>query len=127
SPAAPARPVLLDDVPLRPQQGRADAGRPPRARADLRGAGSQAHPARDVVAAFALEGRAQTGGRRGDLAGVGLVSDVLALPFDQYQRYRLVADLLKSVRGKGPPLTVLDVGGRTAVLRDFLPDARITL
>jgi len=55
------------------------------------------------------------------------VSDVLALPFDQYQRYRLVADLLTQLRGKEKQLTVLDVGGRTAVLREFLPEARITL
>jgi uncharacterized coiled-coil protein SlyX len=52
---------------------------------------------------------------------------VLALPFDQYQRYRLVADLLRELRGKGERLHVLDVGGRTAVLRDFLEDARIDL
>lgn len=52
---------------------------------------------------------------------------VLALPFDQYQRYRLVADLLEELRGGGPPLRVLDVGGRTAVLRDFLEGARIEI
>ncbi len=52
---------------------------------------------------------------------------VLALPFDQYQRYRLVADLLRQLRAGGPTLRVLDVGGRTAVLRDFLEDARIDL
>lgn len=54
-------------------------------------------------------------------------AEVLALPFDQYQRYRLVSDLLRQLRGDGPPLRVLDVGGRTAVLRDFLVDARIDL
>lgn len=54
-------------------------------------------------------------------------SDPLALPFDQYQRYRLVADLLTRLRGGGPALEVLDVGGRTAVLRDFLPSERIRL
>ena len=52
---------------------------------------------------------------------------VLALPFDQYQRYRLVSDLLRELRGAGPQLHVLDVGGRTAVLREFLDDARIDL
>lgn len=52
---------------------------------------------------------------------------VLALPFDQYQRYRLVADLLRQLRAGGPQLRVLDVGGRTAVLREFLDDARIEL
>jgi predicted nucleic acid-binding Zn-ribbon protein len=69
------------------------------------------------------------------------VSSALELPFDQYQRYRLVADLLATLRTgpqPGPkkggakrassePLTVLDVGGRTALLRSFLPDERVTL
>lgn len=56
--------------------------------------------------------------------------DVLALPFDQYQRYRLVADLVAEVERaapRGAPLRVLDVGGRTALLRSFLPEADITL
>jgi chromosome segregation ATPase len=53
--------------------------------------------------------------------------DVLALPFDQYQRYRLVADLLSEVRAKGEPLKILDVGGRTALLRAFLPKDDIVL
>ena len=33
---------------------------------------------------------------------------VLALPPDQYQRYRLVADLLRCLRRGGPPLRVLE-------------------
>ena len=49
-----------------------------------------------------------------------------ALPFDQYQRYRLVADLLGEVRGD-TPLRVLDVGGRTALLRAFMPEDRVEL
>lgn len=52
--------------------------------------------------------------------------DLDALPFDQYQRYRLVADLLGEVRGDAP-LRVLDVGGRTALLRAFLPEDRVEL
>jgi ubiquinone/menaquinone biosynthesis C-methylase UbiE/predicted nucleic acid-binding Zn-ribbon protein len=52
--------------------------------------------------------------------------DLLELPFDQYQRYRLVADILKEVRPKGRTLSILDVGGRTALLRQFLPKDRIT-
>ena len=55
------------------------------------------------------------------------MSDPLELPFDVYQRYRLVADLLARLRAAaarrdGDPkrrLRVLDVGGRTAVLRGF--------
>lgn len=53
--------------------------------------------------------------------------DVLSLPFDQYQRYRLVADLVGRVRGERGPLRILDVGGRTALLRSFLPDDDVTL
>jgi len=48
------------------------------------------------------------------------------LPFDQYQRYRLVSDLLGTLRGK-KKLEVLDVGGRTALLRGFLPEDHVTL
>ncbi|MFN0244870.1 MAG: methyltransferase domain-containing protein [Planctomycetota bacterium] len=55
------------------------------------------------------------------------MNDVLSLPFDQYQRYRLVADLLNEVRENGQRLQVLDVGGRTARLRQFLPGDRVVL
>jgi SAM-dependent methyltransferase len=55
------------------------------------------------------------------------VTDPLELPFDQYQRYRLVADLLGPLRGRRKHLSILDVGGRTALLRAFLPDDRVTL
>jgi hypothetical protein len=49
----------------------------------------------------------------------------LALPFDQYQRYRLVTDILQHVRAGQTPMSVLDVGGRTALLRKFLPDDQV--
>lgn len=55
------------------------------------------------------------------------MADVLDLPFDQYQRYELVRALLESVRAPGETFQVLDVGGRTALLRDFLPDDRVEL
>ena len=55
------------------------------------------------------------------------MADPLELPFDQYQRYELVRALLASVRGEGETFHVLDVGGRTALLRLFLPDDRIEL
>jgi len=55
------------------------------------------------------------------------VIDVLDLPFDQYQRYRHAADLLEEVRPKGRAWKVLDVGGRTALLRAFMPEDRVTL
>jgi hypothetical protein len=53
--------------------------------------------------------------------------DVLSMRFDQYQRYKLVADVLERVRRSGEPLEVLDVGGRTALLRRFLPDRVVLL
>ena len=53
--------------------------------------------------------------------------EVERLPFDQYQRYRLVSDLLAELDGGGRELEVLDVGGRTALLRRFLPNRRIML
>lgn len=55
------------------------------------------------------------------------MSELLELPFDQYQRYALVRDLLASVREPGQVFRVLDVGGRTALLREFLPDDRVDL
>ena len=54
-----------------------------------------------------------------------MTEDVLRLPFDQYQRYRMVSDVLDRLRGERP-LRVLDVGGRTALLRKFVAD-EITL
>lgn len=55
------------------------------------------------------------------------MSSVLDMPFDQYQRYRLVSALVESLRTGSESLTILDVGGRTALLRQFLPADRITL
>lgn len=55
------------------------------------------------------------------------MSEVLDLPFDQYQRYGLVAALLASVRAEGERFHVLDVGGRTALLRQFLPEDQVEL
>ena len=50
------------------------------------------------------------------------------LPFDQYQRYRLVADIVRSLRpDQGERLRILDIGGSTALLRQFLPEHDIEL
>ncbi len=54
-------------------------------------------------------------------------SSILELPFDQYQRYRLVADIVEQLRPAERALTILDVGGRTALLRRFLPRDRVEL
>ncbi|MEO0650886.1 MAG: methyltransferase domain-containing protein [Planctomycetota bacterium] len=50
---------------------------------------------------------------------------LLRLPIDQYERYRLVADLADRMRDDGEPLRVLDVGGRTGLLCEFLPQDEI--
>ena len=55
------------------------------------------------------------------------MDDLLGLPFDQYQRYKLVADLVGRVRRGKQSLRILDVGGRTALLRKFLPNDRVEL
>lgn len=59
--------------------------------------------------------------------GTAVAESVLRMPFDQYQRYRLVADLLAHLDGGRGELRVLDVGGRTARLREFLPGIRVDL
>ncbi|MBI5363747.1 MAG: methyltransferase domain-containing protein [Planctomycetes bacterium] len=55
------------------------------------------------------------------------MKDVLELPFDQYQRYALVTELVNELRRGKERLSILDVGGRTALLRSFLPKDAITL
>lgn len=55
------------------------------------------------------------------------MSDALDMPFDQYQRYRLVSALVESLRSGSAGMTILDVGGRTALLRRFLAKDKVTL
>ncbi|MFQ5354131.1 MAG: methyltransferase domain-containing protein [Thermodesulfobacteriota bacterium] len=47
--------------------------------------------------------------------------DPIKLPFDQYQRYRIITDAIEAVRDGKEPLKVLDVGGSPGLLVDFLP------
>lgn len=49
----------------------------------------------------------------------------LELPFDQFQRYRLVADLCAPLVAERPGLRALEVGGRTGLLGAFLPGAQV--
>ena len=44
----------------------------------------------------------------------------LELPFDQYQRYRIVEELVGLIR-QGRRLRILDIGGRPGLIADFLP------
>ncbi len=54
------------------------------------------------------------------------MKDTHAFPFDQYQRYRLVADLLVKALGAQNG-RILDVGGRTNLLCSFLEQHEIVL
>ena len=49
------------------------------------------------------------------------MSELVALPFDQYPRYRLVSELLGAAAGDLRGLSVLDVGGGSGALARFLP------
>ena len=49
------------------------------------------------------------------------------MPFDQYQRYRIVADALKVLREDDEPLKILDVGGGEGIALHFFPDDRLEI
>jgi ubiquinone/menaquinone biosynthesis C-methylase UbiE len=51
----------------------------------------------------------------------------LDLPFDQYQRYRIVADVIERLREDDSPLQILDVGGGEGIILNFLPEDRVTI
>jgi len=55
------------------------------------------------------------------------VSELVALPFDQYPRYRLVSELLLAAAGEPRQLSVLDVGGCRGALARFLPLAWVAV
>ncbi len=50
-------------------------------------------------------------------------TELLSLPFDQYQRYRLLAEIIERIRPDVEPLRILDVGGylQGGGQDDFLP------
>ena len=48
-------------------------------------------------------------------------------PFDQFQRYRLLADAVAILEGAQPPLSVVEVGGWPPKLASFLPGRSITI
>src|SRR5215210_5147642 len=51
----------------------------------------------------------------------------LNLPFDQHQRYRIVADVIERLRGNSGPLQILDVGGGEGIILNFLSEDRVTI
>jgi hypothetical protein len=56
----------------------------------------------------------------------GLSADLLELPFDQYQRYRLLAELVQILDEEGRA-RILEVGGAPVKIPDFLPGCEITV
>ena len=54
--------------------------------------------------------------------------ELMELPFDQFQRYRVVSEFVDSIRtDEKSPLKILDVGGYPGLITDFLPDDDITI
>jgi len=53
--------------------------------------------------------------------------DPIKLPFDQYQRYRIITDAIEAVRDGKEPLKILDAGGSPGLLLNFLPSDDITI
>ncbi len=51
----------------------------------------------------------------------------LGLPFDQHQRYRIIADVIERLRDSEDPLRVLEVGGGESALHSFLPGDQVTI
>ncbi len=51
--------------------------------------------------------------------------ELASLPFDLYQRHRLVQEVVERIRGPRKRLTILDVGGAPGHLKKFLPRDRI--
>lgn len=51
----------------------------------------------------------------------------LDLPFDQYQRYRVISDALGLLRENEEPLRILDVGGAEGVILKFLHKDDVTI
>jgi len=51
----------------------------------------------------------------------------LGLPFDQHQRYKIVADALDQLREDSETLEVLDVGGAEGIILNFLSGDNVTI
>jgi SAM-dependent methyltransferase len=60
-------------------------------------------------------------------SAAGVLDKRLSLPFDQHQRYRIVADAIERLREGSDPLRILDVGGGDGVILNFLPEDQITI
>jgi len=52
--------------------------------------------------------------------------DGLRLPFDQYQRYKLIQEVIEAL-GTQRPLRILDVGGSPGIIRQFFPTDHVVV
>jgi SAM-dependent methyltransferase len=65
--------------------------------------------------------------KRGKRLAAGVRSEQLRLPFDQYQRYRMVADAVELLREGEAPIRILDVGGGEGNILKFLTGDQVTI
>src|ERR1700756_4853800 len=47
--------------------------------------------------------------------------NLLELPFDQYQRYKIIEEVINVLRNPGQRFKILDVGGHPGLINGFLP------
>src|SRR3990172_9742337 len=52
---------------------------------------------------------------------------ILSLPFDQYQRYKILQDIVSRIREDDQTFSIIDVGGHPGCILDFLPNDKITI
>lgn len=52
--------------------------------------------------------------------------DQLRLPFDQYQRYKLIQEVIQVLRAS-QPMRILDVGGAPGIMRPFFPSDEVVI
>ncbi|MGH7801324.1 MAG: methyltransferase domain-containing protein [Thermodesulfobacteriota bacterium] len=48
--------------------------------------------------------------------------NILELPFDQYQRYKITEEVINILRWPGQKFKILDVGGHPGLINEFLPE-----
>src|SRR5687767_9791816 len=65
--------------------------------------------------------------KKDDIVDAQVRKTQLSLPFDQYQRYRVVADVLERLRDGADSLRILDVGGGEGIILNFLPADEVTV
>ena len=51
-----------------------------------------------------------------------MINEKLNLPFDLYTRNKIISDLIESIREKNKSFKILDVGGRSGYLKEFIKE-----